>query len=556
MKSATAWPEHFFLIAAASDYAATDVRRELVGAKAYNLWRMASMGIPVPPALVLGTPYTDNPDSALAPLARAGIPALERATGLGFGDQRNPLLVSVRSGAPVSMPGMMETLLDIGLNDQTVQGLVRQTGNPRLAWDCYRRLVANYAEVVDGLPPAPFAEALQRLTRGGSEQSLDFRALRELTRTFMGIYQQALGRAFPQEVDAQLRGAVKAVFKSWHSAKAREYRRINAISENAGTAVAVQRMVFGNSGVQSGSGVGFTRDPITGEPALWLDFLVNAQGEDVVSGRRNAFGAEQLQRVAPRAWESLRELVPLLERAFGDMQDFEFTVERGELHMLQTRAGKRTRLAAARIALDLLDEGIIDHATALERTRDIHAGHLGITRLNREHGDNAAARLLASAVVAGPGVVAGEIVLDEQSARERTCRGIPVILVRQEAETEDLAALDLAQGLLTRRGARTSHAAVVARQLGKTCLVACEAIDLNPQSRSVRIGELLLHEGDWITLDGNRGQVYGGRLDMTIETDQALTQRLDALRTGCGEDERVGGAGGDRESSRDAPSHD
>jgi len=284
--------------------------------------------------------------------------------------------------------------------------------------------------------------------------------------------------------------------------------------------------------------VGFTRDPITGEPALWLDFLVNAQGEDVVSGRRNAFGAEQLQRVAPRAWESLRELVPLLERTFGDMQDFEFTVERGELHMLQTRAGKRTRLAAARIALDLLDEGIIDHATALERTREIHAGDLGVTRLNHEHGDNAAAPLLASAVVAGPGVVAGEIVLDEQSARERTCRGIPVILVRQEAETEDLAALDLAQGLLTRRGARTSHAAVVARQLGKTCLVACEAIDLDPQRRSVRIGELLLHEGDWITLDGNRGQVYGGRLDMTIETDQALTQRLDALRTGCGEDER------------------
>lgn len=533
MKHATTWPDHFFMIAADTDHAATDVRPDLVGAKAYNLWRMASLGIPVPPALVIGTPYTDDPDAALAPLRRVGIPALEQATGMGFGDHRSPLLVSVRSGAPVSMPGMMETLLDIGLNDQTLPGLVRQTGNPRLAWDCYRRLVAAYAEVVDGLPAAPFAEALQRAARGGNEQTLDFRALRDLTREFQDIYQQQLGRPFPQQVGEQLSGAVRAVFKSWYSAKAKEYRRINDISEDAGTAVAIQRMVFGNSGMQSGSGVGFTRDPIKGEPTLWLDFLVNAQGEDVVSGRRNAFGAEQLERVAPRAWLSLRKLIPLLERSFGDMQDFEFTVERGELHMLQTRAGKRTRMAAARIALDLFDEGIIDRATAVERTRDIHAQQLSRTRMGSNSGGDATDDLpLASAVVAGPGVVTGEIVLDEESARERTCRGRPVILVRQEAETEDLAALDLAEGLLTRRGARTSHAAVVARQLGKTCLVACEGIDFDLQQRSVRIGTQLFREGDWITLDGNRGQVYGGKLEVTTETDQTLLGRLDALRTG------------------------
>lgn len=475
MDRENAWPDHFFLLAANAGHATTDVRQELVGAKAYNLWRMTRMGIPVPPALVPGTHYADNPDAALPPLSRTGLPALERVTGMGFGDHRNPLLVSVRSGAPVSMPGMMETLLNIGLNDQTLPGLVRQTGNPRLAWDCYRRLVATYAEVVDALPAAPFAEALQRATRGGSEQALDFRALRDLTGTFLGIYRQQLGRPFPQDAVTQLSGAVRAVYSSWHSAKAREYRRINGIGEGMGTAVTIQRMVFGNGGVQSGSGVGFTRDPINGEPVLWLDFLANAQGEDLVSGRRNAFGAEQLERVAPKAWQSLRDLVPRLEQAFGDMQDFEFTVERGELHILQTRDGKRTRLAATRIALDLVDAGIIDRSTALERTSDIEARHLGRTRLKSEAGSDAANSPLASAVVAGPGVVA--------------------------------------------------------RQLGKTCLVGCEALDLDPLRRQVRIGTRLLREGDWITLDGNQGQVYEGRLDMITVTDQALQERLDALRT-------------------------
>jgi pyruvate,orthophosphate dikinase len=457
-----------------------------------------------------------------------GLRALELSTGLVFGDVRRPLLLSVRSGAPVSMPGMMATLLNIGLCDTTVAGLLRQTGNPRLVWDAYRSLVASYAEVVDRLPAQLFEEAAAALVGQRDERELDFCDLRELTRRFLAAYERAAGRPFPQDPRLQLAGAIEAVFASWQSTRACEYRRLNRVPETLGTAVTVQRMVFGNAGGLSGAGVGFTRDPSTGERQLWVDFLFNAQGEDVVSGRRSAHGHEELATVLPAVWKSLQEAAQHLEHAFGDMQDFEFTVQEGELFMLQTRDGKRTRHAAARIALDMLDEGLIGADLACTRTagldRDTLARHHVVAA------DGASLVPLALAASAGTGVAIGEIALDEARATSRRGAGIPVVLVRRDAETSDVAALESATGLLTQRGARTSHAAVVARQLGKVCLVGCAGLQIDEAARSVRIGDTTLNEGDLLTLDGNHGTVYAGAVSTEVEYPMELLARLESLR--------------------------
>src|ERR1017187_10014833 len=456
---------------------------QTMGFKAWNLLRMARMSLPVPQAFVLGTHYCADAGArelASSPnLWKTGLHALERATGLSFGDARRPLLLSVRSGAPVSMPGMMETLLNVGLCDATVGGLLRQTGNPRLIWDAYRRLVATYAEVVAGLP-------------------------------------------------VQLAGAIKAVFASWHSEKAREYRRLNRIPDAIGTAVTVQRMVFGNAGGQSGAGVGFTRDPTTGEPALWVDFLFNAQGEDVVSGRRSAHGHDELAAVLPAVWQALRDAARQLEHAIGDMQDFEFTVQDGRLFMLQTRDGKRTPRAAARIALDMLDEGLVTPEVACERTAGLDREALARPRIVAING--AALVPLARAVTASSGVAIGEIALDEARTVARHGAGVPIVLVRRDAETSDISALESATGLLTQRGARTSHAAVVARQLGKVCLVGCADLQIDETSRTVSLGRTTLHEGDLLTLDGNGGALYAGAVQTEIESPMALLSRLESLR--------------------------
>jgi len=429
------------------------------------------------------------------------------------------------------MPGMMETLLNIGLCEQTLPGLLRQTGNPRLVWDAYRRLIASYGEVVAGLPGSLFEEELKQVTQGLDERGLDFSELRDLTRRFLSLYQQHAGKPFPQDVTEQLWGAVRAVFASWDAEKAQAYRKLNHIDAAMGTAVMIQAMVFGNSGGHSGAGVGFTRDPTTGEPRLWVDFLANAQGEDVVSGRRNAHGHQAMASLAPQAWRRLEESTRMLEREFQDMQDFEFTVQDGVFHMLQTRSGKRTPLAAARIALDLRDEGVIDCATALERTADLREEDLATVKIVLKGAPGSRANPLASAMSACPGVVSGEIALDEERAAARALAGVAVVLVRQDAETNDIAALESSVGLLTQRGARTSHAAVVARQLGKVCLVGCENLRIDSRSRTVRLGEALLGEGDVITLDGNDGQVYPGAVESVRVPDEALLGRLRALRT-------------------------
>lgn len=505
---------------------------QTMGFKAWNLLRMAQLSLPVPPAFVLGTHYCSDSSArelAASPsLWKASLHVLERATGLTFGDARRPLLLSVRSGAPVSMPGMMETLLNIGLCDATMGGLLRLTGNPRLVWDAYRRLVATYAEVVTGLSAQLFDETTATLIGTRDERDLDFVELRELTRRFLEVYERAAGRPFPQEPQLQLAGAIEAVFASWQSAKAREYRRLNRIPDAIGTAVTVQSMAFGNAGGKSGAGVGFTRDPATGEPAMWVDFLFNAQGEDVVSGRRSAHGHEQLAAVLPAVWLALQDAARQLEHVFFDMQDFEFTVQEGRLFMLQTREGKRTPNAAARIALDMLEEGLISADLARERTAALDRESLARPRVVTE--GNATLTPLARATAASSGVAIGEIALDEARAAARRAAGVEIVLIRRNAETRDIAAMELATGLLTQRGARTSHAAVVARQLGKVCLVGCADLHIDEVARTIKFGDTTLHEGDVLTLDGNDGAIYAGAARIEIEYPVELLARLESLK--------------------------
>ncbi|MDN3545819.1 PEP/pyruvate-binding domain-containing protein [Kinneretia asaccharophila] len=531
-----------FTLSTASDGAhASAAGPQQLGFKAYNLGRMAGMGLPVPPAFVLSTDFCRDPQlrqrAGDPALWRPALRALEAASGLRFGGPCAPLLLSVRSGAAVSMPGMMETLLNVGLNEQTVQGLIRLTGNPRLAWDAYRRLIASYGELVAGLPAALFEDLLQELlaeqVEPCQERELDFRGLRSLCRRYQAAYAREVGEPFPQQPEQQLARAIEVVLRSWDSARARHYRQAHGIDEGGGTAVTVQSMVFGNAGPSSGAGVGFTRNPATGEPGMWLDFLFNAQGEDVVSGRRSAHGDAVLQQVLPAIWTQLQASSAALEREFGDMQDFEFTVQQGRLYLLQTRSGKRSATAAVRIALDLLREGLIDAPTALARCAGIEAAQLRSPYLRALPGQPL--QILGRAASASPGVAVGEIALDAERAWARCAAGAPVVLLRRDADTGDVAALEHAQGLLTMQGARTSHAAVVARQMGKVCLVGCAGLQIDESARLVRFADASpatppLREGDLITLDGHEGVVYAGALDLDWRCPDDLLQALRALR--------------------------
>ena len=501
---------------------------EALGFKAYNLARMAGLGLNVPPAFVIGTGFCADPASVEPSIWRDALQTLEQAAGLRLGDAHRPLLVSVRSGAPVSMPGMMETLLNIGLTGATLAGLIRQTGHPKLAWDAYRRLIAGFGEVVAGVDARHFEADLDAVRGSEDERALDFAALREVANRHLETFQREAGRPFPQDAAQQLGEAIGAVFRSWSSDKAMTYRNLHGLSHDMGTAVTVQRMAFGNAGGLSGAGVGFTRHPSTGEPSPWVDFLFNAQGEDVVSGRRTAQGHDELAAVAPPLWDELVRVAHTLEQHFGDMQDFEFTIENARLFMLQTRNGKRTPRAAARIALDLLDEGVIDVATARQRTDGLDAAALSVSTLST--GDGQALAPIARAASAVTGVTSGAIAFDEAAARRRKQSGGRVILVRRDAETRDIAALDLADGLLTQHGARTSHAAVVARQLGKVCLVGCEDMTLDEAAGCLVIGGVSYPEGSTLTLDGNTGSIYAGAAVIGQDVPHELLARLDRLR--------------------------
>jgi pyruvate,orthophosphate dikinase len=491
------------------------------GNKAANLSELDRLGFRVPPAIVLSTSLCQEyferggafaPD--FPPLLSGYVRRLEEATGRSFGG-RDPLLVSVRSSPPVSMPGMLDTILNVGLAESTVRGLIRTTGNPTLAWDAYRRLIRTFAETVHEAP----SEAFDRLTAGyladakvGAVSDLDPLTIRSIARESADLLEALSGTPLPAAPQTQLLRAIEAVCRSWTSARAREYRRLNGLEALTGTAVLIQAMVFGNAGGTSGSGVGFTRNPTDGRDELYVDFLFNAQGEDVVSGRQIHTDAARLATVLPNVQAELERAKPRLESAFHDMQDFEFTVQDGRLYFLQTRAGKRTPWAALQIAVDLVSAGIIDPSTALQRLTGIDLDAVERTRIKPGAEDAP----IATGIPASLGVVAGAISFDSAAARQMSLER-PVILVRPEISPGDIGGLDAATGVLTALGGRTSHAAVVARQMGKVCVVGCRALRIDSGAHRCWFGDRAFREGELITIDGETGNVFAGRLVVMIE---------------------------------------
>jgi pyruvate,orthophosphate dikinase len=493
--------------------------RELLGGKGIGLAEMTQLGVPVPAGFTITT------DACRAFMASGGqiegldeeveehIERLEEHTGKRFGDRDDPLLVSVRSGAAISMPGMMDTILNLGLSDDAVDGLARTTGNARFARDSYRRLIQMYGEVVDGIDGERFEGALSELKRErGAEQDVDLTAddLAELVETFKGIYEQEAGSHFPQDPREQLRRAILAVFRSWGNPRARVYRRTYGISDDLGTAVNVVQMVFGNKGEGSATGVCFTRDPSTGEPGVYGEYLVNAQGEDVVAGIRTPQPLPELRERMPEAYDQLIENLGALERHYRDMQDIEFTVEEGRLYLLQTRTAKRTAAAAIKCAVDMTAEGLIERDEAVGRIDPTQLDQLLHPRLDPD----VTFEVAAHGLNASPGAASGKIVLDADSAAERGKAGESVILVRWETTPDDIHGLIQAKGVLTAHGGMTSHAAVVARGMGKPCVAGCEDLDIDTASKTLRIGGHQLHEGDVITIDGGTGRVIVGEVPL------------------------------------------
>lgn len=510
--------------------------KETVGSKAHNLMRLGRCALPVPPAFVLSTEvcrdYLHRGPAALAGLdgvLDAELERLGRATGRYFGDAKRPLLLSVRSGAAISMPGMLETVLNVGLTATTLRALIRMSGNPHLAYDCRRRLVQQYGEVVSGIPPARFAARLNALLAelGTADvDALDTSGLRRIAEAFEDEFAAATGERFPANPRAQLNGAIEAVLRSWSSERAESYRKLNAIPDDLGTAVIVQAMVFGNLSPASGSGVGFTRSPADGADELYIDYLASAQGEDVVAGRRRAMGLSELERRAPDAYRGLIEARKLLEQEFRDMQDFEFTVEENRLFLLQTRTGKRTPLAAARIACDLVAEGLISGPEALARLDGIDLDAIEMVGLRPVPG----AEPLARGTSASPGVAVGVVVCDPERVDAVKRRGKPVILVRETAETSDIGALSQAAALIAAEGARTSHAAVVARQLAKVCIVGCEGLRIDASGRRCTIGATTIREGDVLSVDGSKGEIYCGEVPVVRARPAELLERISQWR--------------------------
>jgi pyruvate,orthophosphate dikinase len=473
----------------------TDLGRELLGGKGIGLAEMTAIGIPVPAGFTVTT-------GACVAYMRAGrqvpdgleeevaehMTRLEETTGKRFGDPSDPLLVSVRSGAAVSMPGMMDTILNLGLNDEAVDGLARVTENPRFAYDAYRRLIQMYSDVVE----------------------LEAEQLDELVGRFKQIYRQDTGENFPQDAREQLSAAIRAVFDSWELPRARAYRTANGISDDLGTAVNVVQMVFGNKGEESGTGVAFTRDPATGEQGLYGEFLANAQGEDVVAGVRTPQPLEELGDSFPEVFEELLDTMRRLEQHYRDAQDIEFTIEDGKLFLLQTRPAKRHATSMVKVAVDLVDEGLISREEALGRLDPAQLDQL----LHPMIDPKADYEVVARGLNASPGAATGSIVFDADTAEERGRAGESVILVRQETSPDDFHGMVEAKGILTAVGGLTSHAAVVARGMGKPCVTACEGLSINHAERKARLGEHDLAEGDVITIDGGTGEVILGPVDL------------------------------------------
>jgi pyruvate,orthophosphate dikinase len=476
---------------------------------------MTALGAPVPAGFTVTTDAcrevmrTGDVPEGLWSEVDEHLGRLEQRTGKRFGDAGDPLLVSVRSGAAISMPGMMDTILNLGLNDEAVEGLASATGNPRFAYDSYRRLIQMYGEVVDGIDGHAFENELQALKeRRGAELDVALTAhdLRGLVETFQQLYEREVGTPFPADASEQLRRAVRAVFDSWESPRAKVYRRTYDIPDDLGTAVNVVQMVFGNKGESSGTGVCFTRDPSTGERRLFGEFLVDAQGEDVVAGIRTPEPIERMRELLPDAYERLVEALDRLEEHYREMQDIEFTVEEGELFLLQTRTGKRTARSALRIAVEMTDEGLISREEAVAR---IDPGQLD-QLLHPMIDPNAELDVVATGLNASPGAAAGAIVLDADLAEERGRAGEDVVLVRWETTPDDIHGLIHARGVLTAHGGMTSHAAVVARGMGKPCVAGCETLSIDTKARTIQLGDVQLAEGDQLTIDGGTGRVIVG----------------------------------------------
>lgn len=519
----------------------SDLRQKdktVAGGKGANLAEMASIGLPVPPGFTItteecvrylqdGADFSDELHTSVA----AALTHVEATVGKSFGDAADPLLVSVRSGARVSMPGMMDTVLNLGLNDATVEGLAKSSGDARFAWDSYRRFIQMYGDVVLGIDHGLFEEALE-ISKEDSGFYADTELAAEdwqtLVAQYKGIVETELGQPFPQDVHEQLWGAIRAVFDSWDSDRAKVYRRLNDIPGDWGTAVNVQAMVFGNMGDTSATGVAFTRDPATGERAYYGEYLINAQGEDVVAGirtpqyltkaARDAAGAKPLsmEEAMPDAYGELARVFDLLELHYKDMQDIEFTVERGKLWMLQTRSGKRTAKAALKMAVDMVAEGLIDKREAVRRIDPMALDQL----LHPTLDPKAERNVLGTGLPASPGAAAGKIVLDADTAEQWAGRGEKVVLVRIETSPEDIHGMHAAQGILTARGGMTSHAAVVARGMGRPCVSGASGVSIDRTARIVRIGNTELKEGDAITLDGATGQIMLGIVP-TVEPELA-----------------------------------
>ena len=491
--------------------------RELLGGKGANLAEMTVLGMPVPQGFTVTTEactqyYEDgkqiNPEIEAEIFEYLG--KLEELTGKKFGDVNNPLLVSVRSGARASMPGMMDTILNLGLNDQVVEGFAKLTQNERFAYDSYRRFIQMYSDVVMEVPKHNFEVIIDQMKEAKGvklDTELDAEDLKSMVVKFKAYYKEQIGADFPQDPKEQLMGAVKAVFRSWDNPRAIYYRRMNDIPSSWGTAVNVQTMVFGNTGNNSGTGVAFTRDPATGENKLFGEFLVNAQGEDVVAGVRTPQHIDELKDIMPEVYEQFCDVAHRLEKHYRDMQDMEFTIENGKLFMLQTRNGKRTATAAIKVACDLVDEGMISKEEAICMVEPKQLDAL----LHPQFDAKAlkAAKEIGTGLAASPGAACGKVVFTAEEATEEGKKGEKVVLVRLETSPEDIEGMNHAQGILTVRGGMTSHAAVVARGMGTCCVSGCGDIIMHDEEGYFELGSKKIHRGDYISLDGSTGKIYG-----------------------------------------------
>lgn len=501
--------------------------RNLLGGKGANLAEMVNIGIPVPAGFTITTEvctiyYENNQQwpEGLEDQIREAIGKVEAEMGKKFGDPHNPLLFGVRSGARVSMPGMMDTVLNLGLNDTTVKGLIEASGDERFAYDCYRRFIQMYGDVVKGVDHDLFEEIIEakKQEKGVTlDTELGADDWKDVVGKFKALYEKHTGEVFPEDPFEQLRGAINAVFESWNNPRAITYRELNEIPHDWGTAVNVQAMVFGNmgddpvTGKGSGTGVAFTRDPATGENVFYGEYLWNAQGEDVVAGIRTPSPISELEKEMPEIYEELLQIREILEKHYKEMQDVEFTIQRGKLYMLQTRAGKRTAAAAVRIAVEMVEEGLIDKETAITRIDPAQLDQL----LHPTIDPNTEAKVLGTGLPASPGAAVGRIVFSARDAEEWRDRGEKVILTRTETSPDDIGGMDAAEGILTTRGGMTSHAAVVARGMGKPCVAGLESAQIRYDAKTITFADgTVLKEGDWVTLNGTTGEVLEGKADL------------------------------------------